>query len=189
MNIDYWTQRLIGRATCSLAPGARLLRTARIRNIRGNSACIRIGAKSLIAGELLVFRHGGVIEIGEWCYVGENSRIWSAASIRIGRRVLISHGVNIMDSLTHPLNAHKRHEQFRSIVDRGHPANIDLDEKPVTIGDDAWIGTGAVILRGVHVGKGAVIGAGAVVSNDVPNFCVAAGNPTQVIRELSDDER
>lgn len=189
MNIDYWMRKLTGRATCSVAPGARLLRSARIRNIRGDSDCIRIGTKSLIAGELLVFRHGGRIDIGEWCYVGENSRIWSASSIRIGQRVLISHDVNIIDSLTHPLNLRKRHEQFRAIVSRGHPNIIDLDEKPIAIEDDAWVGAGAIILRGTKIGKGAVVGAGAVVTNDVPDFCIVAGNPAQVIRELGDDER
>lgn len=189
MNFDYWGRKLLGRATCQLARGARLLRTARIRNIRGRSEYIRIGPKTLVAGELLVFPSGGQIDMGEWGYIGENTRIWSAASIRIGNRVLISHDVNIIDSLTHPLNPRERHEQFRAIVDSGHPVNVKLDERPIVIEDDVWIAVGAIILRGIRVGKGAVIGAGAVVSADVPAFCVVAGNPARVIREITEDER
>jgi acetyltransferase-like isoleucine patch superfamily enzyme len=136
-------------------PGARLLKSAHIRNIRGCSENIRVGPKTLVAGELLIFPSPlyrcGLIEMGEWCYVGENARIWSAASIRIGDRVLISHDVNIMDSSAHPLNPRERHEQFRAIADRGHPANVKLDGVPIVIGDDAWIAAAAIILRGVTI--------------------------------------
>lgn len=189
MNVDYLIRKLLGRATCKIERGARLLRSARIRNIRGQSEYIRIGSKTLVAGELLVFPSGGQIDIGEWGYVGENTRIWSAASIRIGNRVLISHDVNIIDSLTHPLNARDRHEQYRAIVDGGHPVNVKLDERPIVIEDDVWIAAGVIILRGVRIGKGAVIGAGSVVSSDVPALCVMAGNPAQIVRELREDER
>ena len=121
MNFDYLLRRLLGRATCNLGDGSRLLKSARIRNIRGNSEHIHIGENSLIAGELLVFAHGGQITIGDWAFIGEGSRIWSSCNISIGNRVLVSHNVNIFDSLTHPLNARKRHEQFKSIMMSGHP--------------------------------------------------------------------
>ena len=189
MNLDYWFRRLSGRATCMLESSTRMQRSARIRNIRGDNQFIRVGGNTLIAGELLVFAHGGQISVGEWCFLGEGSRIWSSCSINIGDRVLISHNVNIFDSLTHPLNAHSRHEQFKSIMISGHPPKLDLDEKPVTIGNDVWIGANANILRGVNLGEGAVVGAGAVVSKDVPPFTIVAGNPAATVRELTDDER
>ena len=115
MNLDYLIQRLIGRATCRLQADAALGRSARIRNIRGDSDKIVVGRNSRILGELLTFAHGGEIKIGEWCYVGEGTRIWSAASIEIGDRVLISHSANVFDNLTHPLRAAERHRQVQDI--------------------------------------------------------------------------
>ncbi|MET4450309.1 DapH/DapD/GlmU-related protein [Bradyrhizobium sp. RT3b] len=189
MNVDYLIQRLIGRATCRLQQDAALDSSARIRNIRGDSDKITIGRHSRILGELLTFAHGGEIKIGEWCYVGEGSRIWSAASIIIGNRVLISHSANVFDNLTHPLGAAARHQQIRQIFTHGHPRDISLGESPVRLCDDAWIGAGAMVLRGVTVGEGGVVAAGAVVTKDVPAFSIVAGNPAVLIRELPADVR
>jgi acetyltransferase-like isoleucine patch superfamily enzyme len=189
MNVDYLIQRLIGRATCRLQQDAELGSSARIRNIRGDSDKITVGRHSRILGELLTFAHGGEISIGEWCYVGEGSRIWSAASIIIGNRVLISHSANVFNNLTHPLGAAARHQQIRQIFSHGHPRDISLDESPVRLCDDAWIGAGAMVLRGVTVGEGGVVAAGAVVTKDVPAFSIVAGNPAVLIRELPADAR
>jgi acetyltransferase-like isoleucine patch superfamily enzyme len=189
MNIDYLVRRLIGRATCRLEHDAVLGSRARIKNARGDTNKIVVGRHSRILGELFTFAHGGEIKIGEWCYVGEGSRIWSASSIVIGNRVLISHNANIFDSLTHPLGSAARHRQIREIFTRGHPREISLDESPVRICDDAWIGAGAMVLRGVTVGAGGVVAAGAVVTKDVPAFSIVAGNPAVLIREFPPDER
>lgn len=184
MNLDYRLQRLLGRATCRLGPRARLMRTARIRNIRGDSDCIVIGDNSIIRGELLTFAHGGRIEIGSWCYVGESSRIWSAASVQIGNRVLIAHGVNIFDNLTHPVDPVARHRQIQEMFTRGHPRELDLDERPVRIGDDVWIGAGAFLMRGLQIGARAIVAAGSVVTKDVAEDTVVAGNPARVVRSI-----
>ena len=188
MNLHYWLRRVAGRATCELAKGARLLPHARILNASGFSDRIRIGRQSLVEGELFVFAHGGQISIGESCFIGPGARVWSAGRIAIGNRVLISHNVNIFDSLTHPLSPRERHAQFQAIASSGHPKSIDLAEKPVTIGDDAWVGAGATILKGVSIGACAVIGAGAVVTHDVPAATIVAGNPARPIRALTTQE-
>jgi acetyltransferase-like isoleucine patch superfamily enzyme len=143
----------------------------------------------MILGELLTFAHGGRIQIGTWCYIGEGTRIWSAARILIGDRVLIAHNVNIFDSLTHPVSASARHRQFQMIVTSGHPKEIDLGEQEITIGSDAWIGANAIILRGVTIGTGGIVGAGAVVTRNVPAYTIVAGNPAHPIRELTSSER
>ena len=165
-----------------------MLPRARILNASGFSDRIYIGSKSLIEGELFVFAHGGRISIGESCFVGPGTRVWSAGRIDIGNRVLISHNVNIFDSLTHPLSPRVRHAQFRAIASSGHPKSIDLAEEPVTIGDDAWIGAGATILKGVSIGACAIVGACAVVTRDVPAATIVAGNPATSIRALTAEE-
>lgn len=145
---------------------------------------ISVGAMSHIRGELLVFRHGGTITIGDYCYIGEQTRVWSASSISIGNRVLISHLCTIMDNLTHPENPEARHRQFRHIIERGFPDDDDLGERPVSIEDDALIGCHCVILRGVTIGRGAIIGAGSVVTKSVPAMTVYAGNPARFLRRV-----
>jgi acetyltransferase-like isoleucine patch superfamily enzyme len=189
INWDLLAQRLMGRPTCELKEGAVLARTAKIRNNRGSSNKIVIGRHTHVAGELFLFAHGGEITIGEWCFVGEGTRIWSSASVKIGNRVNISHSVNIFDSRTHPIRAAERYKQVRMILEHGHPRQISLDERPVTICDDAWVGAGAMVLRGVTVGEGAIVGAGSVVTKNVQPYSIVAGNPAVLVRELSSDER
>jgi acetyltransferase-like isoleucine patch superfamily enzyme len=184
-NMHYWMRRLAGRATCVMAKDVVLLPTARILNASDSSERISIGRLSLIGAELFVSAHGGRISIGECCFVGPGTRVWSAGHVRIGNRVLISHNVNIFDSLTHPLSARERHAHFLAIATSGHPKSIDLAEEPVTIGDDAWIGAGAAVLKGVSIGACAVVGVGAVVTHDVPAATIVAGNPARPIRTLT----
>ncbi len=134
---------------------------------------------------MLTFGHGGRISLGDYCYVGEGTRIWSALSITIGNRVLISHNVNIFDNDTHPIDDPKeRHRQFVEIITNCHPQQIDLRERPVVIGDDVLIGCQSIILSGVTIGDGAVVGAGSVVTRDVPPMTLVAGNPARELRKL-----
>ena len=182
-------QRLRWRTYCTAAPTAVLYATARIDNIVRDPAAIRIGPNTHVRGQLLTFGHGGEIALGEYCYVGEHSRIWSASQVLIGDRVLISHNVNVFDNLTHPLSASARHQQFKAIITSGHPTSLELGEEPVVIEDDVLVGCMTVILTGVHIGKGAIVGAGSVVTRSVPSFTIVAGNPATVIRELGPDER
>jgi acetyltransferase-like isoleucine patch superfamily enzyme len=142
----------------------------------------------LIDGHLVVFAHGARLSIGESCFIGPGARVWSAGSIQIGNRVLISHNVNIFDSLTHPLSPRLRHAQFQEIASTGHPKTIELGEEPVNIGDDVWIGAGATILKGVTIGACAIVGACAVVTHDVPAATIVAGNPARSIRTLTAQE-
>lgn len=178
-----------GGATAAIDPTAVIYSSASIQTQQHPPQFIEVGPNSHIRGELLLFGHGGRIRIGSYCYVGEQTRIWSAKEILIGDRVLISHLVTIMDSLTHPLDPAQRHEQFRAIVTSGHPSQLDLDERSVIIDDDVLIGCHSVVLRGVRIGKGAVIGAGSVVTTDIPPLAIAAGNPARVVRMLDVGEK
>jgi acetyltransferase-like isoleucine patch superfamily enzyme len=169
------------RRACSTDRSARFQRSSRILNNRGDPGAIRIGGGSVIAGELLVYSDCGRIQIGRDCFVGRDSRIWAAAEIQIGDRVLIAHNVNIHDSPSHSLSARERHEHFQAIF-RGREARIrDVPRELIRIDDDAWIGYNASVMRGVHIGRGAIVAAGAVVTRDVAPFTIVAGPVATVI--------
>lgn len=154
MNLNYLIKNLLGRPTCTLGTGTVLYPEARIRNAAGRTSAISIGAFSHIKGEVLTFWQSGRIKIGDYCFLGQNARIRSASSVEIGHRTLISHDVNIFDSLTHPIDARARHEQFRDTISSRPVKGVDLGEKPVRIGDDVLIGCMSVVLLGVTIGGG-----------------------------------
>ncbi len=188
MNLRFILKKMLGQPTLKIGSNSSIGSSARILNASGRSDRITVGENTRIEGELFVFSHGGQLEIGDWCFIGPGSRIWSACCISIGDRVLISHNCNIIDSLTHPINANKRHLQFKEILRSGHPRNIDLDERPVKVNDDVWIGAGATILRGVSIGCASIVGAGSVVTSDVPPHTIVAGNPARIIRTLNAED-
>jgi acetyltransferase-like isoleucine patch superfamily enzyme len=170
------------KESCLLGPDACLHVSSRLENNQSRPAAIVIGARSHLLGQLTVMGHGGNIQIGESCFIGENSRIWSACSITIGDRVLISHNVNIHDHNSHSPSAGARHLHFNQIFSTGHPAQLDdVASAPIVIGDDVWIGFNATILKGVTIGKGAIVGAASVVTKDVEDYTVVAGNPAKPI--------
>ena len=173
--------RSLNAAKCRLSVRAerstQFVAGAEVLNILGDRDAIRIGAHTVIAGQLQTFGHAGRIEIGDWCFVGPGSRIWSSAAVKVGHRVLISHGVNVHDTNSHPVDAAERHAHFVDIVERGHPRRIDsIAAAPVTIGDDVWIGFNSIVMKGVTIGRGAIIAAGSVVTRDVPEFALYVGD-------------
>ena len=94
-----------GLNNCTLGTGAVLCDEAEIGNFAGGPERIRIGKNTYIRGRLQTYGHGGQVTIGDWCYVGVRTEIWSMASIIIGNRVLIAHDVNIHDGTAHSTNA------------------------------------------------------------------------------------
>lgn len=159
------------RSQARLGSNTRLGAEGRVINIAGRRDAIRIGASGIIRGEVLTFAHAGRIEIGDWCYLGPQSSIWSSngVGVKIGHRVLISHSVAIHDTDSHPLDPQKRFAQSKAILTSGHPRDDPgIRSAPVIIGDDVWIGMGVVIMKGVTIGDRAVIGARAIVKTNVP---------------------
>jgi maltose O-acetyltransferase len=163
------------RRLCKAQDSVRFLRSADIVNSRTNVSAVEIGDHSVIGGRLLVFPDGGRIRIGRQCFIGPETRIWSGDAVEIGDRVLVSHGVNIHDSIAHSLSAQERHQHFIAILQQGNGALGNVRKAPVIIEDDAWIGFNATVMKGVRIGRGAVIAAGAVVTKDVPPFTIVAG--------------
>ena len=116
------------------------------------------------------------LSIGDRTFIGHDSRFMLAADIRIGRDCLIAGGVGISTSDGHPLDAEAR---------RGGLSTPLAQLGDVSIGDDVWIGAGAIVLKGVTIGDRSVIGAGAVVTKDVPPDVVVAGNPARIVKHLT----
>jgi acetyltransferase-like isoleucine patch superfamily enzyme len=148
------------------------------------SGQISLGDYVICAGELYSFFNRGIISIGNCSYVGLGTRIWALSRIDIGNRVLISHDCFICDNLTHPLDAPTRHQQYMAKHGFPFPESIELDERPITICDDAWVAAGVTILRGVTIGQGAIIAAGSVVTKDVSAGTIVAGNPARPVNYL-----
>ncbi len=116
---------------------------------------------------------GGTITIGN--NSGLSSPVLSSrSSITIGERTLIGGNVRIFDHDFHSLDL-----QYRYSAKGDH-----VKTRPVTIGDDVFIGTNALILKGVTIGDRAVIGAGSVVSKNVPADEIWAGNPARFVKKV-----
>lgn len=160
--------------------------------IRRSNPTIRISPNTEIARNCRFGVHNVIyesvslydVEMGDFTYIGGNSHIQYA---KMGRYCSIAPEVRIGLGI-HPMHLKSTHPAFYS--KQGVWGNVmepDLDlhileYKPVTIGDDVWIGTRAIVMDGVTIGSHAVIGAGAVVTGDVPEYAVAVGVPAKVIK-------
>jgi maltose O-acetyltransferase len=117
--------------------------------------------------------YGSNIGLGSGVFMNFNCVILDVAKVTIGHRVLIGPNVQIY-AATHPLQASVRRQGLEA-------------GKTVMVGDDVWIGGGAIVCPGVAIGERAVIGAGSVVTRDIPADTFAAGNPCRVIRSVSEE--
>jgi maltose O-acetyltransferase len=124
--------------------------------------------------------------IGDFSYVNVNCTFLDSAKITIGDRVLIGPGVQLITA-THPVKPAERTIDFPS--DPEFPFRAVCEAHPIAIGDDAWIGAGAIILPGVTIGAGTTIGAGSVVTRSVPAGVVVAGNPARILRLTGENKR
>ncbi len=164
----------------------KFFQSSNIENLQNDKSKIIIGTNTAIRGELLIFAHGGQISIGDYCFIGENSKIWSSEEIKIGNRVLISHNVNIHDNNSHPTDSKMRANQVKEIFSSNHPKTIaSINSKEIEISDDVWIGFNSTILKGVKIGKGAIIGANSFITKNVEEFTMVIGNPAKEIKKVT----
>lgn len=167
-----------------------VLRTIAAMRRRG----VRIGRRPRTEGTLpAVFIDGGEIRIGDRAWFrGVEARATLRADaggvLTIGDRPLINSGSSIHCSSRVTIGHTFRLAAFASIADSDlHEVEPGAGARvmPVTIGDDVWIGRGAVVLPGVTIGDGAVVGAGAIVTKDVAPWTVVVGNPARVVRTIT----
>ena len=158
-------------------------------SVSNSKAKVSIGDNSWIYASINIFPHNNDCElsIGKDCYIGDNSRLWVAKKMVVGDRTLIAHNVNIFDTTTHPIDKSIRFAHECVVKTKGMPTESyeTIEESPVIIGDDVWVGCNCTILKGVKIGNGSIIGAGSVVTKDVPAGVMAAGNPARVIKNLT----
>lgn len=118
----------------------------------------------------------GHIECGDNVSIGNGAYFVSTrANLKIGSNILFGPNVTIYTG-DHPIHVIGKHISDITDADKDHLGNTF--DKDVVIEDGCWIGTHAIILKGVTIGKGCVIGAGAVVTKDVPPYSVYVGSPS-----------
>jgi lipopolysaccharide O-acetyltransferase len=118
--------------------------------------------------------YAGRLEIGAGTSIAGSCVLSAAASVRLGRKVLLARNVYVSDHI------HNYDDLTRAVLDQG----IGRLE-PVVIEDGAWLGQGVVVCPGVTIGRGAVVGANAVVLDDVPAHSLAVGVPATVVRRFA----
>lgn len=115
--------------------------------------------------------HGNGIRIGRNVFVNYNCTMLDGGMITLGDNVLIGPNCQLYTP-QHP----KDYVLRRKSVETAYP---------VTIGEDTWLGGGVIVCPGVTIGKRCIIAAGSVVTKDIPDDCLAAGNPATVKRRLA----
>lgn len=113
---------------------------------------------------------GAHVHFGTGIYANSNVTLLDDGHIYVGNRVLFGPNV-IVATANHPLDPELRRYEMQY-------------NRDVHIGENVWIGAGAIILPGVHIGKNSVIGAGSVVTRDIPEGVLAVGDPCHVVREI-----
>jgi maltose O-acetyltransferase len=114
--------------------------------------------------------YGRNISIGERTFVNYGCVMLDVVPIRVGAACQIASGVQLL-AATHPVDPVPRRDGWEY-------------GRPITIGDNVWLGGGAIVCPGVTIGDDTVVGAGAVVTRDLPPGVVAVGNPARVVRSI-----
>jgi acetyltransferase-like isoleucine patch superfamily enzyme len=151
---------------------------------------VKLGKKNIICGG----NYMNNCEVGDYTYISgtEGGGIISGyQNVKIGKYCSISTKIEIITASSH-------HKEFASTFPfysmhnsfcYNKKKNLEVtDVRPVTIGNDVWIGAGVIMLGGINVGDGAIIGAGAVVTKDVDSYSIVAGVPAKIIGQRFSDE-
>lgn len=130
---------------------------------------VSIGMRSIIKTSGSLTRIGKGFFMGHDSAMGNDCFVGAAGGVKIGSYVAIGQNVRF-----HSEN-HEFHDINKMICEQG------VTNKGIEVGDDVWIGAGAVILDGVKIGTGCVIGANTLVNKDIPEYSIAVGNPVKIV--------
>lgn len=152
------------------------------------ASSVKVGKNCLINKRVIL---GENVEVGDFTYFN-SSKYWITveSNVKIGKYCSIAPGVHIGAGnheykyvTTHPILFDKYYEKKLNMPDNTQKVNGLKDKEVKTeIGNDVWIGLGAIIKRGVKIGNGAIIAAGSVVVKDVPDYAIVGGNPAKTIK-------
>lgn len=118
--------------------------------------------------------YGENLHVGARTFVNYNLTALDVAEIRIGTDCQLGPNVQLLTP-THPVAPTPRRDRLEAA-------------RPITIGDNVWLGGGVIVCPGVTIGDNTVVGAGSVVVHDLPANVLAVGSPARVVREISDDD-
>lgn len=130
-----------------------------------------IGSNSIIEDFATINNGVGDVIIGHNCGIGLSNVI--IGPVMLGNYVMLAQNI-VISGLNHGYEDVTLPPRMQKVI-----------TKPIIIKDDVWIGANCVVTAGVTIGKHAVIGAGSVVTRDIPEFCVAVGNPAKVIKKYN----
>ncbi len=152
-----------------LLPSKRAERTALLKSLLGH-----VGDDNILINQPFFCDYGSNISVGKRFFANFNFTVLDEALVTIGDDCFVGPNVGIYTAC-HSTNPVERNTR----VEWG---------KPVTIGDNVWIGGGVTILPGVTIGDNVTIGAGSVVTHDIPSNVIAVGNPCRPIKSVKTDE-
>jgi acetyltransferase-like isoleucine patch superfamily enzyme len=157
-----WRGRLQTDGLCFIGPGVQLE--------IGRDATLRLGRWSLIGHGTKIRVHEGEASIGAKTVLGQECTISAFQHVSIGRECIVADRVMLIDF-------------DHGVVEVERPIRLQgIYKRDVHVGNNVWIGYGACILRGVTIGDNAIVGTNAVVTADVPPNAVVGGVPARVIR-------
>ncbi len=128
--------------------------------------------------------------VGEGCYIEPPFHANWGRNTHFGSHVYANFNLTLVDDTDIYVGDFVMFGPNVTVATAGHPVNPELRRKtaqfniPVKIGNNVWIGAGAILLPGVCIGENSVIGAGSVVTKDIPSNVVAVGNPCRILREI-----
>lgn len=170
--VSYKRYRIVGVPYIEVCEGGRI--------VLGDNLCMNNGMMANQIGfntPCVLRAEGGAIVLGESVGMSQTVLIAKNADITIGDHVILGGGVKVYTTDFHS----------RDYLERRNMES-DTDGRkcaPVSIGDDCFIGAGVIILKGVNIGKRSIIGAGSVVTKDIPDDCIAVGNPCRVVSQIN----
>jgi acetyltransferase-like isoleucine patch superfamily enzyme len=157
-----WRGRVKTDGICFVCPGVKLE--------IGRGATLHLGRWCWLGHGTKIRVHEGEVSIGAKTVIGQECTVSAYQHVSIGRECIVADRVMLIDF-------------DHGVVEVERPIRLQgIYKRDVRVGNNAWLGYGACILRGVTVGDNCIVGTSAVVTRDVPDNAVAAGVPARVIR-------